>query len=488
MILRNRNSTELTSMLSLIVNNQQEELNRLRMIFLGHGHDIRFVGGCVRDVLSYKDSKDVDMCTDATPEQQIEIYKNYGYKYVATGLKHGTVTVMIPIKDNEGKFESYEITSLRIDAETDGRHAVVEYSRDWELDLARRDFTMNAMSLTFDGRLIDPFNGYDDLGNDIVRFVGDSEQRIKEDYLRILRWFRFYGRFGEMHSFDLNAANEVVFIRNIEDEEDKKIMNLQNKVFDSSYQAIKDNLSGLKNISRERIWDELKKTISQVQTNRLPLLFGLMIKIGVFDHVADDPIVFDNTNFENFKSFSYCRNYITNYVKNDRKVDILIATVMAILARDENQISYFAKNWKWSNKEAQDVKFLHKHLTSNVESAELCLIHGCSVSMIATLNEFRRIFRPNTSMGIIIDPTKDFITTEFDNSVKCPVTGNDFNDLPEPTMIGPALHSIKMKWYDLLKKTAGPTTGYRMDFTVDLRPQLMTEVEKIKAQYKAQVA
>ena len=148
MILRNRNSTELTSMLSLIVNNQQEELNRLRMIFLGHGHDIRFVGGCVRDVLSYKDSKDVDMCTDATPEQQIEIYKNYGYKYVATGLKHGTVTVMIPIKDNEGKFESYEITSLRIDAETDGRHAVVEYSRDWELDLARRDFTMNAMSLT----------------------------------------------------------------------------------------------------------------------------------------------------------------------------------------------------------------------------------------------------------------------------------------------------------------------------------------------------
>jgi tRNA nucleotidyltransferase/poly(A) polymerase len=477
-------------MLSFIVNNQQEELNRLRMIFLGHGHDIRFVGGCVRDGLSYKDSKDTDMCTDATPEQQIEIYKGYGYKYVATGLKHGTITVMIPVKDNEGKFESYEITSLRIDVETDGRHAVVEYSRDWELDLARRDFTMNAMSLTFDGRLIDPFDGYNDLENDIIRFVGDPEQRIKEDYLRILRWFRFYGRFSDMHSFNLGASNEFVLLHN-GDAEDNKIIDLQNSAFAASQRAIKNNLSGLKSISRERIWDELKKMIGQVYINRLPLLWDLMIKMGVFDHVADDPIVFDNSNLENLKYFSGNRHYITNYVKNEYKAGILVAVVMAIMARDETQISYLAKNWKWSNKEAQDAKFLHKHLTSNVESAELYLIHGCSLPMVETLNEFRRIFRPNTNLGINADPTKDqFMSNPSVTTLKCPVTGSDFMDLPDPTKIGTALDTIKMKWYELLKQKTVHMTKYNVsvDFTVDLRPQLMVEVEKLKEQYKAQVA
>jgi tRNA nucleotidyltransferase/poly(A) polymerase len=113
-----------------------------------------------------------------------------GLKVIPTGLKHGTVTV------HDGA-RTYEVTTLRRDVATDGRHAVVEFTDDFAADAARRDFTINAMSCDAEGRLFDPFNGREDLAAGRVRFVGDARARIVEDYLRILRYFRFYARFGE---------------------------------------------------------------------------------------------------------------------------------------------------------------------------------------------------------------------------------------------------------------------------------------------------
>jgi tRNA nucleotidyltransferase/poly(A) polymerase len=142
----------------------------------------RLVGGCVRDLyLGYK-PKDFDIATTATPEQVAEVFK-YN-KVIPTGLQHGTVTLVL-------KHGQYEITTLRVDRECDGRHAKIEYTNSFKEDARRRDFTMNAMSMDISGKIFDYFGGMKDLDNKIIRFVGDPKKRIQEDYLRIMRLFRF---------------------------------------------------------------------------------------------------------------------------------------------------------------------------------------------------------------------------------------------------------------------------------------------------------
>lgn len=204
--------------------NLPEQLWDLRAAFRAQGHDLRIVGGTVRDSLLGLIPKDVDLHTDATPEECVKIYDSHNVKWVPTGLDHGTVTVVFDLV-------GYEITSLREDVATDGRRAVVKYTRDWLVDAARRDFTMNSMSMSLEGELLDPFGGQADLMAGRVIFVGDARLRIQEDYLRILRWFRFRGRFG-MH------------------------------IMDSYPHIIRAWASGLKRISRERVWSEISRIVA----------------------------------------------------------------------------------------------------------------------------------------------------------------------------------------------------------------------------------
>jgi poly(A) polymerase len=138
---------------------------------------VRFVGGCVRDAVAGRAISDIDLATDAPPERVVELLEAAGLKAVPTGIDHGTVTAV-----SAGR--PYEVTTLRHDVETDGRHAVVAFTDDWEADAARRDFTMNALSLESDGLLHDPFGGVADLRAGRVRFVGDPNRRIGEDVLR----------------------------------------------------------------------------------------------------------------------------------------------------------------------------------------------------------------------------------------------------------------------------------------------------------------
>jgi poly(A) polymerase len=153
------------------------------------GATVRFVGGCVRDAVAGRAIADIDLATEAPPERVVELLKAAGLKAIPTGIDHGTVTAV-----SAGR--PYEVTTLRHDVETDGRHAVVAFTDDWEADAARRDFTMNALSLEPDGLLHDPFGGVADLRAGRVRFVGDPHQRIGEDVLRLLRFFRFYAHYG----------------------------------------------------------------------------------------------------------------------------------------------------------------------------------------------------------------------------------------------------------------------------------------------------
>jgi len=150
----------------------------------------RFVGGCVRDALLGRTVRDVDIAVDGPPQDTLAALEAAGIRAVPTGLSHGTVTAVL------GK-RSYEITSLRQDKSTDGRHAVVAFTKDWRLDAARRDFTMNALYSEADGTVVDVLGtGWADLTARRVRFIGSANARIQEDYLRILRLFRFHAWYG----------------------------------------------------------------------------------------------------------------------------------------------------------------------------------------------------------------------------------------------------------------------------------------------------
>lgn len=155
----------------------------------GDRAETRFVGGGVRDALLGLEIADVDLATTLEPEETMRRLKAAGLKAVPTGLAHGTVTAVV---DGHG----FEITTLRRDVATDGRHAEVAFTDDWRADAARRDFTINAMSSGRDGRVFDYFGGRDDLAAGRVRFVGDAAERVGEDYLRILRFFRFFAWYG----------------------------------------------------------------------------------------------------------------------------------------------------------------------------------------------------------------------------------------------------------------------------------------------------
>ena len=157
--------------------------------FAPRGDVLRFVGGAVRDALLGRSVKDVDAATILQPDEVMALLAAANLQAIPTGLKHGTVTGLV-----NGR--PFEITTLRRDTACDGRHAEVEYTADWQQDAARRDFTMNAMYLSPQGELFDYFGGREDARAGRVRFIGDAQARVREDYLRILRFYRFHAHYG----------------------------------------------------------------------------------------------------------------------------------------------------------------------------------------------------------------------------------------------------------------------------------------------------
>jgi poly(A) polymerase/tRNA nucleotidyltransferase (CCA-adding enzyme) len=204
--------------------------------------EARVVGGAVRDHLAGRAVADVDFASPLTPEEVTARLRAAGLKAVPTGLAHGTVTAVVGGR-------GFEITTLRRDVKTDGRHAVVAFTDDWEADASRRDFTINAMSMDRAGALYDYFGGQADLAAGIVRFVGAAQQRIAEDYLRMLRFFRFFARYAQTPDAEAIAAIE----------------------------ALRDGISQL---SVERIWSEVKR-ILLADDPRAAL--ALMARTGVLE-------------------------------------------------------------------------------------------------------------------------------------------------------------------------------------------------------------
>lgn len=155
-----------------------------------NGQQVRFVGGCVRDALCHRPIYDIDISTPNTPETVIALLESAGIRAVATGLEHGTISAIVPP-------HRFEITTLRTDQVCDGRHAEVQWTSNWMADAARRDFSINALSARPDGAVYDYFDGLTHLAHGRVVFIGRPTERLREDYLRILRYFRFYARYGQ---------------------------------------------------------------------------------------------------------------------------------------------------------------------------------------------------------------------------------------------------------------------------------------------------
>ena len=153
--------------------------------------EIRYVGGSIRKIINKEKVDDIDLATNINPKKVCEILKKNKISFYESGIEHGTITAKI----DDYKFE---ITTLRKDISTDGRHAEVEFSNDWHEDASRRDFTFNAIYADLHGNLYDPFNGKKDLELGNVKFIGDPEKRIKEDYLRILRYVRFFLNYSKV--------------------------------------------------------------------------------------------------------------------------------------------------------------------------------------------------------------------------------------------------------------------------------------------------
>ena len=288
-------------------------IKKLDKIFKANNYEVRIVGGAVRDIALGKEPKDIDFATDATPDEMMNMLDKAKVKTVPTGIEHGTITAVI---DDE----PFEITTLRADKETDGRRAEVEFVRSWEEDAKRRDLTYNAMSMDIDGNIYDYNGGMDDLQDKVSKFVGDPAERIKEDYLRILRYFRFQSKLDNP-KWDEDTLN-----------------------------AIKDNVQGIKGLSVERIWQEMSKLL--MSTNAKESL-EWMNKTGVNQMIGLGDI---------------------KPSKLGEPAGPIIS--LAILLDNSN----IAREWKMSKYDTEMLDFLIKHKGQNInpKQAKDMLVKGVS--------------------------------------------------------------------------------------------------------------
>jgi len=281
--------------------------------------EIRYVGGCVRKIIQNEKVDDIDLATNLNPQQVCEALKNNSISFYETGIQHGTVTAVI----DDYKFE---ITSLREDVKTYGRHAEVKFSNDWKKDALRRDFTINSIYADFEGHLFDPFNGKDDLKKGLVKFVGNPEQRIQEDYLRILRYLRFFLSYS-------NYKHDPTILR-----------------------IIKKNLGGISNLSKERLLDELKKYIkSKVLTKLSKDKFSVELFEAIFPQIKNIKI------FSNPNTFAKSKIQEANF--------IFLLSLLIIDGSDN--ADYFIYKFNISKKNQKRLKIIDNFYKEKISSFSL---------------------------------------------------------------------------------------------------------------------
>jgi len=366
--------------------------------------DVRFVGGCVRDSVLSRQIRDIDIATPDEPGVVVEKLSSAKIKVVPTGLAHGTVTAVV-----DG--QPFEITSLRKDTACDGRHAAVEFTTDWTEDASRRDFTFNALSMRQDGTLFDPFGGVADAQAGRVRFVGDPGDRIQEDYLRILRYFRFLALYGKY-------------------DPDRDII-----------EACATHQDGLASLSVERVRDEFMKLLNAPDPT---LSLTAMAEAGALKVVAQDTEV-------------------------DLSLDRLINAETA-LGNDRNGMDW-VRRWVFLfGQSATDVAQRMKASRKNALRIQDCFAASVAAATVAgpiDLNRFLYVFADGGGAGnaavegVVIAHARSEGAGSYDwaslldkartwTRVQFPLTGADVQALgvSEGPKIGTLLKAVEQEWVD----------------------------------------
>ena len=294
-----------------------ENIKEARIIFshlneIGKESKVRFVGGCVRKSLCGESVDDIDLATSLEPHEVKKKLTKGNIKVIDTGISHGTVTAIL----NQKKFE---ITTLRKDVSTDGRHANVQFTLNWEQDAKRRDFTINAIYADIEGRIFDPQNGIPDLHNGKIKFIGKPEERIQEDYLRILRYFRFFTQYSKT-----DYDSDII-------------------------RSIKININGLNKISNERIFDELKKILS------------LKSVYNLFNNNQSKEIILNI--FPELKYYERLNKISGLDKKLKAKYDNYLTLALLVIDQSNN-FEYFCHKYKTSN----NIENRFKNISKNFEN------------------------------------------------------------------------------------------------------------------------
>jgi len=361
--------------------------------------EIRYVGGCIRKIINKEEFDDIDLATNLEPKQVCEALKKNNIDYYESGIEHGTITAII----NDCKFE---ITSLRKDVITDGRHAKVKFSNNWKEDASRRDFTINSIYSDRYGNLFDPYNGIKDLKNGDVNFIGEADLRIKEDYLRILRYLRFF----------LNYS--------------KKPHNLE------IIKTLKINIGGILKLSKERLLDELKKitkidTLEKLSKDKLSLELILMIF----------------PELKNIKIFSKLNSINKDLLK---RMDFIFLISLMIID-DTDNTDYFLYKFNISKKDKKRIKIINNFYKEKITSKtftenninKVFYYHGKEATL-DILNH--RIFKLNKVENSIKELIK-----HYENS-KPPIMPINADllmkkyEIPEGKQLGKKLRTIEEEW------------------------------------------
>ena len=379
--------------------------NYSRKIFsLTEKENIKFksmlVGGCVRKLIKGEEINDIDIATNIEPKILKKILVRNNFKFIETGVEHGTITILI----NDLKFE---VTTLRKDIKTDGRHADVEFISDWEKDAERRDFTINAIYSNLRGETYDPLNGIEDLKLGIIKFVGNPDKRIKEDYLRILRYIRFFTQYSKY---------------------EHQIENIK---------AIKINLKNFNRVSKNRSLDELFKILKLKQISKLfKNEFSNFVILSIFPQLKYGSRLYF---LERLRSSHFIEKLSPN----------LILSVLLIDKTDNAE--FFLYKYNLSNKLKKQILFINKIYQLNTISElmnkkyliQLCYLNG-KKNVIDLLLFLIFIY---SSKKKKIEDLKNYI----DNSlipvfpIKADYLIDNFN-FTEGKLLGIALKKLENKW------------------------------------------
>ena len=363
---------------------------------------LMLVGGCVRKLLSGEEIDDIDIAVNLNPEEIKNILIENKIKFLETGISHGTITVII----DKLKFE---LTTLRKDTSTDGRHADVEFISDWEIDAKRRDFTINAIYSNLKGEIYDPLGGQKDLENKVVKFIGDPNERIREDYLRILRYFRFYTQYS-------NQQHDI-----------------------ETVQAIKKGLNGVRKISKERILDEFSKILNLKNFYELfNNEFSCSVILVIFPQLK---------LYGRFRTIKNIPNKIIN------KLDIPLILSILLIDNSDN-CEFFLYKFKFSNRDKNRILFLlNRYKKINIKE----LLDEQKLVKLAYLENAERIidllvFSTFVSEGIDFNLVEKCIS--FLDKLKLPVfpiTADYLKvkyNFSESKELGFALKKLEQSWID----------------------------------------